>query len=50
MTLKRSSALEGSHPDHLRLLETLNIFAVRANYMAQFRDYLEAGGRAGGDG
>ena len=44
MTLKRSSALEGSHPDHLRLLETLNIFAVRANYMAQFRDYLEREG------
>ena len=44
MTLKRSSALDGNHPDHLRLLETLNIFAVRANYMAQFRDYLEREG------
>jgi hypothetical protein len=28
----------------LRLLETLNLFAVRANYMAQFRDYLEREG------
>jgi hypothetical protein len=28
----------------VRLLETLNIFAVRANYMAQFRDYLEREG------
>ena len=45
MTLKRSSALnDGAHPDFIRLLETLNIFAVRANYMAQFRDYLESEG------
>ena len=44
MTLKRSSALHGAHPDHIRLLETLNIFALRANYMAQFRDYLEGEG------
>jgi hypothetical protein len=42
--LKRSSALDGTHPEHIRLLETLNIFAVRANYMAQFRDYLEREG------
>ena len=44
MTLKRSSALDGNHPDHMGLVETLNIFAVRANYMAQFRDYLEREG------
>ena len=44
MSLKRSAALGGSHPDHVRLLETLNIFAVRANYMTQFRDYLEREG------
>ncbi|MDO8956781.1 MAG: restriction endonuclease subunit R, partial [Deltaproteobacteria bacterium] len=42
--LKRSSALDGSHPEHVGLLETLNIFAVRANYMAQFREYLEKEG------
>lgn len=41
LSLKRSAALEGAHPKHIRLLETLNIFAVRVNYMAQFRDYLE---------
>ena len=35
---------DGPHPDSIRLLETLNIFAVRANYMAQFRDYLESEG------
>ena len=44
MSLKRSSVLPGEHPRRLRLLETLNIFAVRANYMAQFRDYLEREG------
>ncbi len=40
MCLKRSSAVDGEHPPNLPLLETLNIFAVRANFMAQFRDYL----------
>ncbi len=40
MSLKRSAALEGEHPRHLSLLETLNIFAVRANFMAEFRKYL----------
>lgn len=44
LSLKRSSALDGQHPEHIRLLETLNIFAVRANYMAQFREYLEREG------
>jgi hypothetical protein len=39
-TLKRSEALQGDHPDHLPQLETLNIFGVRAKYMAHFRDYL----------
>ena len=43
-SLKRSAALDGSHPEHIGLLETLNIFAVRANYMAQFRQYLEREG------
>jgi len=40
-SLKRSSAREpdGEGP-HIRLLETLNVFGVRANYMAQFREYL----------
>jgi len=44
MSLKRSAVLPGEHPRHIRLLETLNIFAVRADYMAQFRDYLEREG------
>jgi len=43
-SLKRSAALDGKHPDNVGLLETLNIFAVRANYMSQFRGYLEKEG------
>jgi len=43
-SLKRSSALPGTHPPAVGLLEKLNIFAIRANYMAQFRDYLEREG------
>ena len=43
-SLKRSAAVDGEHPTHLNLLETLNIFAIRANYMAQFRTYLEREG------
>ena len=46
MTLKRSAALEGSHPVHIKKLETLNIFALRANYMTKFRNYLEREGVA----
>lgn len=29
------------HPDHIQLLETLNIFGVRADYMKTFQEYLE---------
>jgi type III restriction/modification enzyme restriction subunit len=44
-SLKRSTAILGrEHPKNMRLLERLNIFAVRADYMAQFRDYLEREG------
>jgi len=44
-SLKRSSALSGiEHPAGIDLLERLNIFAIRANYMTQFRDYLEREG------
>jgi hypothetical protein len=48
-TLKRSEALDGSHPRHLPILERLNIFGVRARYMAQFRDYLAEEGIATGE-
>ncbi len=45
-SLKRSSSAggPGDHPEHIDLLETLNIFAVQANYMAEFRKYLEREG------
>ncbi|MYI93031.1 restriction endonuclease subunit R, partial [Candidatus Poribacteria bacterium] len=44
MSLKRSTALDGDHPPNLPLLETLNIFAVRANFMEDFQEYLEREG------
>jgi hypothetical protein len=48
MSLKRSSAAqlpEGvTRPKHIAVLETLSIFGIRANYMAQFRDFLEEEG------
>lgn len=44
LSLKRSTVLPGKAPKHVNLLETLNIFAIRANYMANFRDYLEREG------
>lgn len=44
MSLKRSTALDGEHPPNLPLLETLNIFAVRANFMAEFQNYLKREG------
>jgi len=45
MSLKRSSKTqlpdEVKRPKHIGVLETLSIFGIRANYMAQFRDFLE---------
>lgn len=43
-TLKRSTALGPDRPREIRPLERLNLFAIRADYMAQFRDYLEREG------
>jgi hypothetical protein len=44
-SLKRSHALEANGaPPHIGLLETLNVFGIRANYMAQFREYLKQEG------
>jgi len=41
-SLKRSSALmDDSPPEYLKILETLGIFGIKANYMDQFREYLE---------
>ena len=45
--LKRSRALAANgHPPHLHLLETLQVFAIRASYMEKFRVYLRAEGIA----
>ena len=45
-SLKRSSFVGSpdDHPERIDLLETLNIFAVEANYMVEFRKYLEREG------
>lgn len=48
-SLKRSSRLDNSIkpdniPDYLSYLETLNIFGIRADYMQQFKEYLEEEG------
>jgi hypothetical protein len=48
-SLKRSTALDASlSPDYipevLPILETLNIFGLRADYMQQFKEYLEEEG------
>jgi hypothetical protein len=48
MSLKRSARSElpqdVERPKHIETLETLNIFGIRADYMAQFRDFLEEEG------
>lgn len=44
-TLKRSSHIPGvKHPEYITLLETLNIFGIRSDYMQEFEAYLEAEG------
>jgi len=44
-SLKRSKASElNGAPPYIGLLETLNVFGIRANYMAQFREYLKQEG------
>ncbi|AHB89505.1 type III restriction-modification system restriction subunit R [Thermosynechococcus sp. NK55a] len=41
-SLKRSRRLERQAvPKHIETLETLNIFGIRADYMRQFKEYLE---------
>ena len=47
-SLKRSSQIQEEQripaPDRIKTLETLTIFGIRANYMRQFREYLEEEG------
>jgi hypothetical protein len=41
-SLKRSRRLDGQEaPKNIETLETLNIFGIRADYMHQFKEYLE---------
>ena len=45
--LKRSGFVDeirGHKPEHINLLETLNVFGVRAQFMQQFKEYLEEEG------
>jgi hypothetical protein len=52
--LKRTSALDAldfagerdqrKHPDYVELLETLNIFGIKSDYMKEFEEYLEEEG------
>ena len=48
LSLKRSTKSQlpddVKRPKHIGVLETLSIFGIRANYMAQFRDFLEEEG------
>ena len=39
-SLKRSSAFNDQPPRYVPLVETLNVFGVRADYMRQFEEYL----------
>ena len=49
-TLKRSRYVEERTPSaDLELLETLNIYSVRADYMKQFKEYLEREGLPAND-
>lgn len=52
-TLKRSARTalpDGvTRPNHIEILETLSIFGIHADYMAQFRDFLEEEGLPGDD-
>jgi hypothetical protein len=50
MSLKRSSQLDvADRPKNIQLLETLNIFGIRADYMRQFKEYLEDEGLPGNE-
>ena len=49
MSLKRSNYYKKDFPEtvipnHISILETLNIFGIRADYMRQFKEFLEAEG------
>lgn len=46
-SLKRSGRMpppRGGHPNHIRLLETINVFGINASYMRLFEKHLKAEG------
>lgn len=45
-SLKRSGGLPGTHPAYITALETLNIFSINGDYLADFRKALEREGIA----
>lgn len=50
MSLKRSSYVKTTKvPKHIGTVETLNVFGIKADYMRQFREYLEEEGVKGKD-
>ncbi|MGR3318297.1 MAG: hypothetical protein ACUZ8O_07415 [Candidatus Anammoxibacter sp.] len=49
MSLKRSSRIKASPPRYIGAVETLNVFGIKADYMRQFREYLEEEGVKGKD-
>jgi len=40
-SLKRSRHLPGPHPDHIETIETLKIFGIQANYLQNFKEYID---------
>lgn len=40
-SLKRSRYLPGPHPDHIENIETLKIFGIQANYLQNFKEYID---------
>ncbi len=50
MSLMRTSRMQPMRaPQHIHLLETLNVFGVGADFMAQFRDFLKEEGLPGNE-
>ena len=43
-SLKRSAVLDGSHPPRIEMMETLNIFSINGDYLAEFKKMLEREG------
>jgi len=40
-SLKRSRYIPGPHPKHIEILETLKIYGIQANYLQNFKEYID---------